>query len=133
MQLTKRASYGLIATVELAIQDGETPVSAGAIAQKYALPAPFVEKILHQLKASGLVLSRKGRGGGYLLAGDPTSVTVREVLEALEESLDLVGCIGSESDCTVSGSCPTRHAWETIDRRFKELLGSLSLADLVAG
>lgn len=131
MSLTKKSSYGLIATLELAADVSESPVSARMIAAKYSLPAPFVEKILHQLKVAGLVNARKGRGGGYYLTVDPATLSVRRVLEALGESLDLVGCLGSDSDCRLTQNCPTKSAWAKIDQRFKALLDSLSLSDLL--
>jgi Rrf2 family protein len=93
VHLTKKASYGLIAALELAANTDAGPLSAGTIAEKYALPAPFMEKILHQLRRSGLVAAQQGRGGGYTLIDDPPTVSVRKVLESLDESLDLVGCI----------------------------------------
>ena len=132
MQLTKKASYGLIAAFELARSEKSAPVSAAAIAGRYALPAPFVEKILHQLRRSGLVVSRQGRGGGYALADHPGRVSVRRVLEALDESLDLVGCLGEDDCCDLTDICPTKSAWGMINRRFHALLEGLSLEDLHA-
>lgn len=131
MSLTKKSSYGLIAALELAAQDSETPLSAGAIVAKYALPSAFVGKILHQLKLAGLVEARKGRGGGYTLTVDPATVSVRRVLEALDEPLDLVGCLGPASDCRLTQICPTKSAWVKLDHRFKALLDSLTLSDLL--
>ena len=132
MHLTKKASYGLIAALELAANTDAGPLSAGTIAEKYALPVPFMEKILHQLRQSGLVAAQQGRGGGYTLVDDPTMVSVRKVLESLDESLDLVGCIAANSGCHLTAICPTRFAWGKIDQRFKGLLDSLSLQDLLA-
>jgi len=130
VHLTKKASYGLIATFELARSPDSVPVSAGAIAARYGLPAPFVEKILHRLKQSGLVVSQQGRAGGYALAEDPKRISVRRVLAALDEPLDLVGCLGEEPCCELTEICPTKPAWGMINRRFHALLDSLSLHDL---
>ena len=130
MHLTKKASYGLIATFELARSTASGPVSAGSIADRYRLPAPFVEKILHRLKQSGLIVSQQGRGGGYALADDPKRISVRRVLEALDESLDLVGCLGADPCCELTAVCPTKPAWGMINRRFHALLDSLTLDDL---
>ena len=130
MQLTKKASYGVIAALELARSPDATPISAGSIAERYGLPAPFVEKILHRLKQSGLVASTQGRGGGYTLAEDPRRISVRRVLESLDESLDLVGCLRTDSCCELTDVCPTKPAWGMINHRFHALLDSLSLDDL---
>lgn len=130
MQLTKKASYGLIAAFELARSPDGRPMSASSIAGRYDLPIPFVEKILHQLRRSGLVDSRQGRSGGYVLARPPRAVSVKQVLEALDESLDLVGCLGTEACCDLTSICPTKSSWGTINRRFHDLLDSLTLEDL---
>jgi Rrf2 family iron-sulfur cluster assembly transcriptional regulator len=130
--LTKKSSYGLIAALELAGCASEAPLPAGAIADRYDLSHSFVEKILHELKQAGIVSSTQGRRGGYRLARNANRVTVRQVLEALGESLDLVGCLGSDTPCcTLTEICPTRGAWAKIDLRFKDMLDELSLGDLV--
>lgn len=131
MQLTKKSSYGLIAALELAGEPSGEPLSASSIADRYSLPHSFVEKILHQLRQAGLVTSTQGRHGGYRLARSPRRITVRQVLEALGESLDLVGCLGSGTPCELTSICPTKGAWAQLDGRFKEMLDSLSLGDLI--
>lgn len=131
MHLTKKASYGLIAAIELASNGDAGPISARAIAEKYTLPTPFVEKILTELRAAGVVKARKGRRGGYALAVSPERLSLRRILEALGESLDLVSCSRpGELSCQLLYVCPTKDVWRTIDERFKALLDSLSLADL---
>ena len=132
MQLNRKSSYGLIATLELANHRAQGPISAGAIAAKYALPPSFVEKILHELKAAGLVGAQKGRRGGYSLARAPDTISIRAIAEALGESVDLVGCLHQGSVCRLGPICPTRPTWERADRRFKELLDSLALSDFLA-
>ncbi len=132
MQVTKKAGYGLIASLELAANIGRDPVSASDIAEKYRLPPPFVGKILHQLKNAGLVSAQQGRGGGYTFSKDPSDVSLRQVLEALGESLDLVSCINVNSDCSLGSVCPTKTMWKTLDKKFKGLLGSLSLSEIIA-
>jgi Rrf2 family protein len=133
VQLTKKASYGLIAAVELARAPADTPRSAAWIADRYDLPVAFIEKILHQLRQAGLVASRQGRGGGYTLPVEARRVSVRRVLEALGEGLDLVDCLGQATSCRLTGVCPTKDAWRTINDRFRELLDRISLDDLRGG
>ena len=131
MNLTKKSSYGLIATLELADASDSAPRSAISIAERYSLPVSFIEKILHELRHAGLVSSKQGRAGGYFLARSPGDISVRNVLEALGESLDLVGCLKPSSHCELTDCCPTKGAWQHIDRQFKSLLDSLSLQSLL--
>lgn len=131
MNLTKKSSYGLIAALELAHASCIGPQSAASIAEQYSLPSSFIEKILHELRHAGIVGSKQGRAGGYFLARPPEDISVRDVLEALGESLDLVGCLKSGSHCDLTDCCPTQGAWRHIDNRFKGLLDSLSLQSLL--
>jgi len=131
MNLTKKSSYGLIAALELAHHSETSPQSAATIAVHYSLPVSFIEKILHELRLAGIVRSKQGRAGGYYLARSPERISVRDVLEALGESLDLVGCLNSETHCELTDCCPTQSAWRHIDTRFKGLLDSLSLQSLL--
>jgi Rrf2 family iron-sulfur cluster assembly transcriptional regulator len=133
VQLTKKASYGLIAAVELARAPEGTPRSAVWIAEQYDLPVAFIEKILHHLKRAGLVTSRQGRGGGYILELPADRVSVRRVLESLDECLDLVDCLDGGTSCRLTGVCPTKGAWRTINERFRDLLDTISLAELRDG
>ena len=131
MNLTKKSSYGLIAALELAAASDRAPRSATSIAERYSLPVSFIEKILHELRHAGLVSSKQGRAGGYFLARSLADISVRNVLEALGESLDLVGCLKSSSHCELTDCCPTKGAWRHIDHQFKSLLDSLSLQSLL--
>jgi Rrf2 family protein len=131
MNLTKKSSYGLIAALELAHHSEAKPQSATSIAGQYSLPVSFIEKILHELRRAGIVSSKQGRSGGYFLARSPEKISVRDVLEALGESLDLVGCLNSQSHCEFTNGCPTQGAWRHIGTQFKVLLDSLSLQSLL--
>jgi Rrf2 family iron-sulfur cluster assembly transcriptional regulator len=131
VQLTKRASYAVIAAAELARVTDGTPLPAAAIANRYGLPAAFVEKILHELKTAGLVESKKGCCGGYVLRAAPSEVSLRSVLDAVGEPLDLVRCLGADSACEITTICPTKTAWHRVNERLHGLLDSLSLSDLI--
>jgi Rrf2 family transcriptional regulator, iron-sulfur cluster assembly transcription factor len=133
VQLTRKASYGLIAAVELARAPEGTPRSAAWIADRYDLPVAFIEKILHELKRAGWLTSRQGCCGGYALVVPAEQVSVRQILEALGEGLDLVDCLEGGSSCKLTGICPTKGAWRSINDRFRGLLDTISLADLEGG
>jgi Rrf2 family protein len=131
MNVTRKSSYGLIAAIELARCGPDDPRSASSIANQYELPTPFMEKILHELRKAGLVRSKQGCAGGYYLAHPAERVSVRDVLEALGESLDLVRCLGTPSECSLGSACPTQAAWRHVDTRLKSLLDSMSLRSLL--
>ena len=84
MKVSKRAPYGIMVAVDLAIQASEVPIQARAIAKRHGIPVRFLEQVLHAMKKAGLVESQRGAQGGYLLTHEPTAMSIADILEALE-------------------------------------------------
>lgn len=84
MKVSQRATYGIMAAVDLAMNGKEAPVQARAIARRQAIPIRFLEQVLHSMKKAGLVESLRGAQGGYLLLKEPSALSVADVLEVLE-------------------------------------------------
>lgn len=134
MRVTKKSGYGLVAMTELAQNFGNSHISTKKIATKYELPRPFLEKIMRELKDAELVEVKRGRGGGYELAEKPKNISVKSVIEVLEESkLAPVNCLlpGEDDPCPLENNCPTLEVWEAIYEKFLEVLQSFTLADLL--
>jgi Rrf2 family protein len=87
MTITQKSRYALRAALELAMRFGHGPVSIGEIAKAQGIPARFLEAILAQLKRSGLVESRRGNEGGYVLGRPPARISVGDVLRVVQGSL----------------------------------------------
>ncbi len=87
MKVSLRAIYGIMAAVDLAMNSGDVPVQAKSIARRQAIPARFLEQVLHAMKKAGLVSSQRGAQGGYALSRKPSEVSVVEILEALDGPL----------------------------------------------
>ena len=87
MKVSLRATYGIMAAVDLAMQLGTAPVQAKSIARRQAIPARFLEQVLHSMKKAGLVSSLRGAQGGYVLSKKPSEVSIAEILEALDGPL----------------------------------------------
>lgn len=85
------------------------------------------------LKKAGIVTSIRGAGGGYVLAKDAATVSVGDVLRALEGSLDPVDCAGltSEGGCNASDSCVTKYVWKRINESINETVNEIRLSQLV--
>jgi len=84
MKVSLRATYGIMAAVDLAMHLGTAPVQAKSIARRQAIPVRFLEQVLHGMKKAGLVSSLRGAQGGYVLSKKPSEVSVVEILEALD-------------------------------------------------
>lgn len=87
MKVSLRATYGIMAAIDLAMHLGTVPVNAKSIAHRQAIPARFLEQVLHGMKKAGLVSSIRGAQGGYVLSKKPSEVSVVEILEALDGPL----------------------------------------------
>ncbi len=84
MKISQRVTYGIMATVDLALNANGAPIQARAIARRQGIPVRFLEQVLNALKKAGLVESVRGAFGGYRLVGKPADLTVAQIVEALD-------------------------------------------------
>ncbi|NGZ10152.1 MAG: Rrf2 family transcriptional regulator [Nitrospira sp. LK70] len=84
MKVSKRATYGIMVAVDLAIHASEAPIQARAIARRHGIPVRFLEQVLHAMKNAGIVESQRGAQGGYLLMHEPAAMSIADIFEALE-------------------------------------------------
>jgi len=136
MRVTTWTEYSLIISLHLARRGraGDGPVAARELADSERLPADYVEQILLRLRRAGLVQSVRGARGGYFLAKDPASVSVRDVMTASEHQTFEVNCESHPVDgerCSSGSTCSIRPVWQALQQRVDELLASISLADLM--
>jgi Rrf2 family protein len=136
MRITTWTEYSLIISIHLARRgvSGSGPVAAREIAEQERLPADYVEQILLRLRRAGLVESVRGAKGGYYLAKEPTAVTMRDIMTASEHQTFEMNCSTHPVDderCHPASACSIRPVWQALQQRVDELLGSISLADLM--
>ena len=115
----------------LALRKGES-VTIQEVSDRFAVSKNHMVKISHQLTKAGLINSTRGRNGGVRLASPPESINVGDVLRATEDNFDLVECFNTTKDhCAISGVCKLNSVLNTALAAFFEVLGKVSLADLV--
>jgi Rrf2 family transcriptional regulator, cysteine metabolism repressor len=139
MMFSTKAEYGIRVLVELASRDGEAPVPLAEIAEANTLPLAYLEHLVARLRKAGLVESRRGARGGYLLARPADDITMAEVVEALEGSIAPIECISAGSDGTIRCSresdpdhaCPTKLLWTRVRFSIVRTLAETTLADLL--
>jgi len=129
---SKKCEYGLQAVLYLAAQQRGEVISADEIAKKLNIPKEFVSKILQSLTESGIIDSKKGKAGGFLLAKDPSRIRLIDIVGAID-GLDMFNnCVLGFPHCSPENPCPLHSKWgelrtltykmltdETIDH-FKE-------------
>lgn len=127
MLISTRGRYGVKAVLDLASQTGDVPVSIKAIAERQGLPEAYLEQLMAPLRKAGIVRSVRGAQGGYLLARTPASLTVAQIVEALEGPLEI-------SECTCGGAsldCLEHTLWQRLGQHVREFLESSTLEALL--
>jgi Rrf2 family protein len=127
-QLSKKADYGLIALKHLA-QHSEESISARQIADHYHIPAELLAKVLQKLARKGLLQSHQGINGGYVLARDPASISIVDVVEALEGPISITPCERGD-DCRQLQLCSVRDPLLKIKAKVVRVLGDTSIYEL---
>ncbi|WP_303868959.1 Rrf2 family transcriptional regulator [Acetobacterium wieringae] len=134
MRLSTKGRYGVLAMVELALQFGDGPVSIKEIAEKQNFSDSYMEQLFSTLKNAGLVKSIRGARGGYVLARNPSDITVGEIIRALEGPIEFAECIdgGGKLTCAKSPECVTRGLWKDISDSISNVIDNRSLQDLLS-
>ena len=135
--LSKKSKYGLIALLVLADEVGLGSVQASELAERQGLPKKFLEAILLELKRHGLLHSKKGRGGGYVLSRKPGDITLGQVIRALGGPLALVPCVSHTAyarceECMDEQTCGVRLAMKEVRDATSHILDNTTLAGLNA-
>jgi Rrf2 family cysteine metabolism transcriptional repressor len=146
MMFSTKAEYGVRVMVELARRAGDEqaggdPISLAEIAEHDGLPLAYLEHLVARLRKSGLVDSRRGSRGGYMLARSPAEITMAEVVESLEGSIAPIECISQGPDGSIvcsresdlAHACPTKLLWTRVRFAIVRTLQETTLADLVLG
>ena len=115
---------------ELAVRHGMEPVIIRDIAARQGISEKYLSKLIIPLKAARLVTSLRGAHGGYILARDPSKITLRQIVEVLEGDITPVECAGNSTMCDKSESCPTREIWQGLHRTITEFLEGITLDDI---
>jgi Rrf2 family protein len=142
---TRKTDYALLALAALAEAARRPPagrLSARQIAEEYRLSHPLVMNVLKDLLRAGIVRSTRGAKGGYVLDRQPATVSVQEVLVAIEGQPALAACCdvpadraadatSGTTDCQVENHCPITHSVQRLNERIQAFLGDITLADLM--
>ena len=136
LKISRVTDYGLLATAYLARKHGEV-IAAREIAEFYHLPLPMITKVLKTLNHGSIVNSHRGVGGGYSFDADAESVTLGDLLDALEGPWDLVECESLDDAghavCSIRVACPSRRFMSGINRAIKLAFDRVTLGDLMRG
>lgn len=132
VKVSTRGDYASRALLSLALHECGGPTSVRDIAERTGLPQPYLEQILLALKGAGLVRSKRGVGGGYVLARQPADITLGQIVSAVDGPI-VAGDFGephTNGACDHEGQCVLLSVWDEVGRHMREHLDSFTLADM---
>ena len=133
MKVSTRGDYACRALLSLTLHsENSTPTSVRDIADRTGLPQPYLEQILLALKGAGLVRSKRGVGGGYVLARPAEEITLAQIVSAVDGPI-VVGDFGephANGACDHEGQCVLLAIWADVGEQMRLLLEASTLADI---
>jgi Rrf2 family iron-sulfur cluster assembly transcriptional regulator len=132
--VSTRGDYASRALLSLALNDEGLPTSVRDIATRTGLPQPYLEQILLALKGAGLVKSKRGVGGGYVLAKSAEQITIGSIVRAVDGPIALgdFGQPHQNNACNHEGQCVLLSIWSDVSVLMQKRLDSYTLAEVAA-
>ena len=131
--VSQKCQYALRAVLELARRFGSGPTSVAAIAEAQAIPQRFLELIIGELRQGGVVASKRGARGGYVLLQKPAELSISDVMKAVDSNFDPVDCelCGGNRDCPLAGHCSFVNLWRRVGKAIREVYNETSFQDIL--
>jgi Rrf2 family protein len=130
MQIPRRVDYGLRAVIYLSDQQPGTCSSIAEIAKHQGVPKKFLEKIIQDLVRRGLIKSKRGSTGGYMLARAAETISFCDVIEAIEGPIAVNACMDHALGCDQIPRCRMLGVWNEVQRSVTEVLSRTTIAAL---
>ena len=135
MRLTTKGRFAVTAMIDLGMRDHAGPVTLSGIGERQQISLSYLEQLFGKLRRHELVASVRGPGGGYRLARSAQTISVADIILAVDEPIDATQC-GGKGHCHADESddksvCMTHHLWTGLNLKMIEYLNSVSLAELV--
>ncbi len=132
MKISTKGIYAIEAMTDLAIHSQDGVESIKNIATRRQLSEKYLEQIVAALRRKKLILSTRGANGGYKLAKASESITIYEILDAVENNMILLDCLQGEAECGMDPSCcSTRPVWNKMWEQIINVLEGVTLDDIV--
>ena len=135
MKLSTKGRYAVTALADIALNGAARPVTLAEISERQDISLAYLEQLFVRLRRAGIVESVRGPGGGYLLARPAADLRIAEVMAAVDERLNAMGCDGRWEDGQGCGkskeACLTHSLWEQLSAHVHVFLSQTSIADVI--
>jgi Rrf2 family iron-sulfur cluster assembly transcriptional regulator len=132
MRLTTKGRFAVTAMIDLSLRQHDGPVTLAGISERQQISLSYLEQLFGKLRRHQIVASVRGPGGGYSLAKPMESVSVADIIHAVDEPMDATNCGGMGNCHGEQHPCMTHQLWTTLNSRMLDYLKGVSLAELVA-
>jgi len=133
VRLSAKSDYAIRAVIELAAIGSKAPVPAEVLAEAQAIPLRFLLAILAELRHAGIVASRRGSGGGYVLALPADRITIADVIRVVEGPLAQIGDLRPDEVSYQGTAVPLRDVWIAVRAGLRAILEHVTVDDVVSG
>src|SRR5436190_11987536 len=130
LRFSKKADYALMAMKHLATHNDAASTSARAIAEQYDIPLELMAKVLQRLARRGLLASHQGTRGGYTLSKSSSSISIADIIQAIDGPLTVTACSTDDEQCEQFTKCNVRDPLWRIKDRILAALSTCSLAEI---
>lgn len=136
MKLSTKGRYAVTAMADIALNGGPAPVTLAEISERQDISLAYLEQLFVRLRRAGLVDSVRGPGGGYRLARAPADTRISDIMVAVDERLNAMGCGGKWEEGAGCGkskeACLTHALWEQLSAHVHVFLSKVTIADVIA-
>lgn len=134
MKLTTKGRFAVTAMIDLAMRQHNGPVTLSEISSRQDISLSYLEQLFGKLRRVNIVQSTRGPGGGYTLSRDGKSISIAEIITAVDEPIDATQC-GNKGNCQSKrgqmGECMTHELWSNLNKKMVDYLQSVTLYDVV--
>ena len=131
MNFTTKSRYAVNALADLEFLSADnTPVALAEIAVRQGIDLTYLEQLFRKLRIAGIVKSVRGRNGGNIYAEHPQKISIKTIMDAVEENLDATNCAGTSS-CHAGQKCNSHKLWDDLNNVVDNFLSDISILDLV--
>lgn len=130
IRISTKGRYGTRFMLQLALNYGQGPMLLKEVARKEEISEGYLQHIVDTLKGANLINSHRVGHGGYTLSRSPAEISLRDILNSLEGTINFTECIGKPEICNRSQDCITRDVWGELTESFSKSLESITLEEM---